>query len=244
MEIIKAEVPDIVVAHDPAALEERDELVVKAAGFVRVTNESEADRASRHCQAMKRLVSDTEKNRKQIKEPVQKLGKAIDAMAKSFIESLNAEIKRIGGLITTFSIEQKEKAEAEQRKIEEERQQKLLEAKAAQEKADAAARKAAKKNQGLSAAEEAILAEQEADQKRQEAEEALRAPNAEQRKVSGTVNRTVLRYKITDPVKVYATHPHFFSLVEKRSVINDTITKDTKIEGMEVWEESVVGFRS
>jgi hypothetical protein len=244
MDIIKAQIPDIVVGYDPKAVEEKDELVLKAKEFVAITSASDADRASRHCQAMKRLVSDTEKDRKRLKSPINDLAKSVDASAKKFVLKLDEELKRIGGLINAFKAAEEEKLAEEKRRRDAEIQKKLLEAQKAEEEAKAKEAEAVSENAGLSEAEEAILAEEEAKRKREEAEAMLRAKEPEKRKITGTISRKVVKWEILDVEAVFASHPDWFELVPKRSKINDCVSAKMEVPGMRIWEEAVTAFRA
>ena len=244
MEIIKAEIPAVVVGHDEEAIKERDELLVKAATFVTVRTASEADRVSRHCQSLKRLVSDTEKDRKALKAPVNTIGKAIDLSAKEFVARIHEELKRLGGLVTAWDTAERERIEAEKLKAELEKQKKLAEAREAEEQAKKAAEAATESEAGLSEAESALLAQEEADRKKAEAEAAIREKEPETKKVSGTIRRMVTRWVIEDKAKVFAAHPEWFEIVPKKATINERVFAGMEVPGMKIWEEVATSFRS
>jgi len=244
MEIIKAQIPAVVVGHDEEAIKERDELLVKAATFVTVRSASEADRVSRHCQSLKRLVADTEKDRKALKAPVNKIGKAIDESAKKFVERIQEALNRLGGLVTAWDTAERERIEAEKAKAELEKRKLIEEAKKAEELARKAAESATEENAGLSEAESALLAQEEADRKKAEVESALRAPEPEKAKVSGTIRRKVVRWVIEDKAKVFEAHPDWFEIVPKKATINERVFAGMEVPGMKIWEEVATSFRS
>ncbi len=246
--------------------------------------------AAEYCRTVNTELGIVEKSRKDVKGPVTKLGKQIDAVADDFCAPLQSEVRRIAQLVSRFHVAELERVAEENRKRQAEldaRQAELMKAEAlAREAADIArkaaeareaelVRKEAEAEQARKAAEAAaqqpatalpaaepakapepaeptladqssnlaMMAEEQAEQKRQELAAAAAVPEQVAARAPGMVARKVVKFEITDAVAVFAKWPNFFDLVPKRGVINDTIFDGFETEGMRVWVEDDMSFR-
>jgi len=101
------------------ALKRREDLLAKASTVTAVTSNDESYEAAYHVRDIAAMRIEVDKSRKEIKEPVIRIGKLIDSTAKEFLEDLQAEEDRIKGLIGAHAEDvAKAKAEAEQRERE------------------------------------------------------------------------------------------------------------------------------
>lgn len=225
---------DIII--DPAAAQMKAEALAAAAGVARVTNLEESGVASFHLRGLAKIRIDVEKCRKTVKEPVLAIGKRIDQAAKEFLAEIEAEEKRLDGMIGAHAQEVarlKAAREAEERRIAEE-------ARRAREEAERAA--AAAENSRKMAD---VIAARQAEQERQRAAQAsLAAANdtAAARVADGV--RFVWDFEVLDAHRLAANHPDLVRIEVKRAEMLAAI-KDAAESGacMEeaAWEE--VGIR-
>ena len=101
------------------ALTRRQDLLDAATTVTTVTDNDESSAASRHVRNLAALRIEVDKCRKEIKEPVIRIGKLIDTTAKEFLLDIEAEEARIKGLIGDHALEvAKAKAEVERKERE------------------------------------------------------------------------------------------------------------------------------
>ena len=101
------------------ALTRRQDLLDAATTVTTVTDNDESSAASRHVRNLAALRIEVDKCRKEIKEPVIRIGKLIDTTAKEFLLDIEAQEARIKGLIGDHALEvAKAKAEAERKERE------------------------------------------------------------------------------------------------------------------------------
>jgi hypothetical protein len=144
----------------PQAAEQKKEVLALASTVTAVSDNDEsfqAQFASRKLAAMRIAV---EKCRKDVKEPVNRIGKMIDNAAKEFVAEIEAEEKRITKLVGDHAAEVariKREKEAEERRL-------MDEARAKREAEEAAAAKAASTGKISD-----IIAARKAEEERREA---------------------------------------------------------------------------
>lgn len=208
---------------------------------------------------IQREATAVEDMRKKLKTPHIEAGRRIDKLAGDYIDPLVVEQKRIGKLVSQFQEAEERRVAEEERKRQDEIARLEAEAVRKQKELETALEAKRKKNEELPVAptdksqEEAYIQANIAANKSHEALQAAIAVQSEvavyaaspvmKHKEAGTAVRKVVRWRIDDPLKVYATWPHFFSLEPKKSVINGTVSKDFKCDGMTIWEETDTGFR-
>lgn len=133
-----AETARMAIDEQLAALAARKAELLEALPRVKCTNSDEAGKCADMVKAIKKLVGKADSIRKDEKEQYAEAGKAVDAAAKGFSAALiDAEIQ-IRGLLDGFARAERERAAAEQRRIEAE-QRLERERIAAQEAKDRAA---------------------------------------------------------------------------------------------------------
>lgn len=123
----------------PEAEKRKADLLVTSRHVTSVASNDDSGNAQRVSRALAAMRIEVEKCRKEVKEPVNRIGKLIDATAKNFLADIIEEEARITKLVGEHAEEvariKREKEEAERRAFEE--------ARAAREAAEAAAAAAA-----------------------------------------------------------------------------------------------------
>ena len=246
------------LALDAGATRKQTELLELGAGITDVTNGDGQTLAVLAMQEIKAWLKKVEAARKTVKEPVLDVGKRIDAIAARHCEPLEFEFQRLSKLVSFFQEDERKRvAEAEAARQAEIRRLAQIEAdKIAEENRRIEAQRLAElKLQKDSAKkrelEAAIKAEAEANKAKAEAaaatvavEAAIRAPLPEAQRESGMVVKKVVKWEITNAAKLYAQFPAWFDLVPRKAVINASVSKDTAIEGLKVWEETQTTVRA
>jgi Na+-transporting methylmalonyl-CoA/oxaloacetate decarboxylase gamma subunit len=193
----------------PEALARRAELIIAAGAVQSVASNDDSGDAAVHVRRLAALRIEVEKCRKEIKEPVNKIGKIIDLTAREFLADVEAEENRIKKLIGNYADEvaaAKRAAELAERRA-------FEEARAAREAAEAAA--AAAENTGKVSA---IIAAKQAEKERQEALAARMEASAEvaTTKIAEGV-RFVVDYEIVDVRAFLTASPHLCEITVRRS---------------------------
>lgn len=107
---------ELTITHEAAL--RKAQLLAAAQGIVHVTDNDQSANAQHYSRRLARMRIEVEKCRKEVKEPVNRIGKLIDQTAKDFLLEVEAEEKRITQLVGDHAQEvQRLKAE----KIREER---------------------------------------------------------------------------------------------------------------------------
>lgn len=171
--------PDAVTATG-AALVLRDTLLERARKGTSITSPEQAQRAAAFLKELAHFTRTIEDTRAAVKAPILEAGKKIDAVARTLTVDIEAEAKRIGGLVATFQAEQKRKEEEARRKQWEEQERIRLDAekkeREAREKADAEERerqrKAREEQDKLRAAADRARSEEGRAKREQELKEA------------------------------------------------------------------------
>lgn len=195
----------------PEAEARKAQLLTAAGGITTVTSNDESADAQVQSRRLAQMRIEVEKSRKAVKEPVNRIGKLIDSTAKNFLDSLEAEEKRITQLIGRHAAEV-----AELKRIKEEEERRAFEeARAAREAAEAAA-EAAESTGKISD----IIAAKEAEKHRSEALAARMDASAEvaSTKVAEGV-RFAWDFEVTDIHTLYATDSELVEVTPRRAAI-------------------------
>jgi len=195
----------------PEALARRAELIIAAGAVQSVASNDDSGDAAVHVRRLAALRIEVEKCRKEIKEPVNKIGKIIDLTAREFLADVEAEENRIKKLIGNYADEvaaAKRAAELAERRA-------FEEARVAREAAEAAA--AAAENTGKVSA---IIAAKQTEKERQESLAARMEASAE----VATTNvaqgvRFAWDFEVVDMKLLADVKPDFVEMTERRAVI-------------------------
>jgi len=219
---------------------------------------------------IKRLLKEVEEGRQAAKAPALDIGRKIDAAAKEFVATLEAEANRLTGLLVAYETQQqriareaeakrqaeirRQEAEARAAKIEIER--KAREAEVARQAAERAAREATNAQARAKAQEEARKAQEEQQQaaaekaKQEEAQrlqqaETLRAPAPAVTRAAGTAASSPWVFDVIDIKALHAARPELVDLVIRRQ---DTITRirqgEREIPGLRIYQDTRVTVRT
>lgn len=225
----------------PDALAKKQDLILLASDVSHVDDNEESAIAQRHVRNLAALRILTEKSRKEVKEPVNRIGKMIDKTAKDFIESVELEEKRIARLIGSHA----EAVAAERRRLEAEERRKAEESRLAREAAERAAEEAANKRTiaNIIAAKKAAEARLPALAERMKAAEETASA-----KVSSSV-RFTWDFEVEDIHLLYAIETGLVDLTPRRSAILAAIKElddeglDVEIPGLRIFKKPVVSTR-
>jgi len=178
------------------AIQRKTEMLLSSLNILVVTDNDESAVAQRHTRQLAAMRIEVEKSRKLVKEPVNRIGKMIDAAAAEFLIEITAEEGRIKQLIGRHAEE-------------------VLRVKAEAERAERAAFEAARA--AREAAEEggiaAIIAAKQAAAEKLEASAEVAAT-----KVADGV-RFAWDFEIDDIAAVYRVAPEFVNLEVKRAAV-------------------------
>jgi len=195
----------------PEAEARKQELIQSAALVSVVSSNEDSAKAQFVSRKLAQMRIEVEKSRKLVKEPVNRIGKLIDATAKNFLDELEAEEKRIGKLVGEHALEVariKEEKEREERRA-------FEEARAAREAAEAAS--LAAESTGRIAD---VIAAKKAEQERHATLAARIEASAE---VAGTKVADGVRFAwdfdVTDMTLLAAIKPDFVEMTPRRAVI-------------------------
>ena len=176
---------------------QRKSMILSMSAFVTsVTSNDDSAAAQFHTRSLAAMRIEVEKSRKLVKEPVNRIGKMIDAAAADFMVEINAEEGRIKQLISKHA-EEVMRIKAEKERIEREAFE-----------AARAAREAAEEG-GIAA----VLAAKKATAEKLEASSEV----ASTRLADGI--RFAWDFEVDDIAAVYAAEPMFVSMEIKRSTV-------------------------
>lgn len=215
----------------PEAEARKAVLLKQAASITTVTSNDESADAQVQSRRLAQMRIEVEKSRKLVKEPVNRIGKLIDSTAKNFLDSLEAEEKRITRLVGDHATEvARIKAEKER-----EERRAFEEARAAREAAEAAAVAA----EATGKVSDIVTAKQ-AEKERQEALAARMEASAE---VAGTKVAEGVRFawdfEVVDMGQVYQSAPDFVTMEIKRAAVLAWF-RTMEAEGMDVAANAAV----
>ena len=239
-ELLEVRLIDNGINTTPEALEIASNLHTELTAIVVVNSPATQAAAVAVAVQAQRFLKDVEASRKAVKEPVIEVGRKIDALAKELSEPVTAEMKRVGLMVAKFQQieadrvrkEQQERAEAERKAMQ------------AKFEAEEAARKAAAAMETEADLNAAIAAEAEAKRKQEQMYAQLTAPAPAPVKASGSINRQVLKYEVTDIAAAYAAAPHLFTLEISPSAVKATCNANSKVPGIRFWMENATSFKS
>lgn len=237
------------VTIDPKVVGQRDYLVRDAKCIVAVTCDLELELAACTLQDIKGLLKRAEESRKEIKEPVLLLGRAVDATAKEFAAALEAEVARIGRLVADYTEKQRRAAAEAERKRQEELSRIEADRVAAEQ---AAQKKAAEEANNAKSPEEAETVAARVQETREAiAQDAakrtadiLLAPAPAAPKIKGVSVAKSWRFSVEDVEALYRARPDLVELVPSVRRINEAIKGGQQIQGLRVWEQTKVGVRA
>lgn len=232
----------------PEALRSKGVTIESCATVTKVENEFDAEVAGTVLVEVAGLLKDCERARKQIKQPVLDLCRAIDSTAEAFTADLEKHSARIRNLIGAYNA----RVEEEQRRVERKRQEEL--ARIERERIAAEAEAKRKANEALKAAaspeqaETAVVAA-EAEVKRVEtnaAQQAALAPVVPRvAAIAGVSVALVWKFEVLDVNELHKANPQFVTLTHKAREINAAISAGARnIPGLRIWEEKGVKVRS
>lgn len=209
------------------ALAYRDQLLA-ASSPIKEVNEFTIEAASDALRLLQEATRTVEGQRVEIKAPVLKLGKEIDAAAKQFSGPLEAEASRLSRLIGAH-------VEAERRRVAEaeaERQRIIRENEEAARVAEAEAQKAAAA---------AFLADDPAPPPPPPAPLApLPPPAAPFVAPAGIQTRKTWKYEVADMAALYAARPDLVTLEPNgRAILSElSKTEGAPVPGLKIWQEA------
>ena len=217
----------------PEAEARKLELMQSAARVLAVCDNDESADAQRVIRSLAGMRTLVEKNRKEVKEPVIRIGKLIDQVAKDFLSGIEGEETRVRKLVGDHAAEVarvKAAAEAAERKA-------FEDARAAREAAEAAAAKAEEtRNIGdVIAARQAEMARQEAAAARLDASDETAAA-----KVADGV-RFAIDFEVTDIELLAKERRDLVTVTEKRAAILAELRDAGHPESDDYWK--AIGLR-
>ena len=211
---------------------------------------------------IKAHVTAVEKTRKEIKEPFLQMGRAIDDAAKSHVNELESELKRLNNLIGSFEDARRREQEAQERARRAEEARLAEEQRKAQQEADRLAEEARKKAeaaaakgkelttaQKVKALEEQLQAEEEAEARERELrrleEERMTArQRAEEAKPTGGALREEIDIEVTDINALYKSMPACVKLTPDLAMIKAMIKSGQYLPGVIATKRHVFATRS
>lgn len=242
-DIIKFELPDITIAIEPLIIAERDNLRDQASTIQAVTTEVQNDFAVRTAQGIKRLLKSIEKDEKRTRQAFDACKETVHLELGKFTAVMVQEYERLVKLTAEFDQARCERMRKEEEAIRLRIAAQLAEEAKAKEEAAAALSLAQSEEASMEVISAALEAADRAEQLKEAAEEAIRTPLPTVERAQGQTRREVVRWEIVDTAKVFAVKPQWFSLVAKRSVINEEVVKGYELDGLKVWVEVEHGIR-
>lgn len=246
--------------------------VIEAAKFcpAAVTDADTQVEVTNAVRDIKRLLKEVEEGRQAAKAPALDIGRKIDAAAKEFVATLEAEANRLTGLLVGYETEQRRIAaeaeakrqaeirrqEAEARAAQAEIERKAREAEQARLAAERAAREATNAEARAKAQEEARKAheaQQQAVAEKAKQEEAtklqqaelLRAPAPVVTRAAGASVSAPWTFEVVDIKALHAAKPELVELSVKRSDVLAVIRGGAReIPGLRIYQDTKVTVRA
>jgi len=180
----------------PEAEARKASLIEKSSAITTVASNDDSSAAQRHTRALAAMRIEVEKSRKLVKEPVNRIGKMIDAAAADFLEEITAEENRIKKLVGAHAEE-------------------VLRIKAEKEAAERAAFEAARaaKEEAENGGIAAVLAAKKALAEKLQSSNEVAAT-----RLAGGI-RFAWDFEVADLAAVYDLAPQFVTLEIKRATI-------------------------
>jgi hypothetical protein len=230
---------ELTIATDAA--EQKKELLTLATTVVQVKDNDESFAAQRVSRSLAQMRIAVEKCRKEVKEPVNRIGKMIDQAAKDFVADIEAEEKRITKMVGDHA------AEVARIKAEREREERRLmdEARAKREAEEAAAAKA----QSTGKISDIIAAKRAEEERKAAADERMEASNeVAAAKIADGV-RFAWDFEVVDVHALYHAEPDLVSLSAKTSLVIAALKEleaeglPAEIPGIRAFKKAVVSSR-
>jgi hypothetical protein len=246
-------VGSVEIAIDPKAVAARDEAIENAHLVVTIRTHNQAVAGADALRGLRAITKAVESSRTTAKAPVLELGRRIDAAAKEFNASAEAEIARITAMLTAHETEQRRiDAEAERKRQEEARRRqaeeaaRLAEIARQQQEAARAERAAVNESERAAAETRRMVAEQAAATERAAAAE--RQANlpvvTERPKVVGTVVREEWNFDVLDLKAFAETYPDLVEITVRRSAVLEKIRLGCRqMAHTRIYTETKVGVR-
>lgn len=194
-----------------------------AAGLIgKVRNAGDQENAVDAMKQLKRVISETERSRKEVKQPVIDFGRLIDGTARTFVDEVQKEFNRVARAVSDFQSLEAEKVRAaealrlaELAKIEREREAAIAKAKSVEEV------EAIRED-----ADTKALAESQKVEKQQPA------------RVQGQVVREVWDYEVTDIHTLARCHPNCVKITPLSGEIKQLLEMGVDVKGVRGWKET------
>lgn len=230
IELKDFEVPSVFIL--PDAIEKRDNLIQQCKGITVVDDSFVNECAVEILRDVARMKADVEKTRKQLKQPVLDLGRAIDGAAKDFLTSLGDAERGVKKLVDSYAAEQRRiQFEAERKRREEEER-------IAKEKAEAA-----RKLEEAKTAEEQQAAKAVVEEKVKEQADLKLSPVKTEEKSEGMSVRVSKDFEIQDIEALWKARPDLVHMMPKRSAILEAIKTVDSIPGIKIFEKTSTSIR-
>jgi hypothetical protein len=242
--IVLDKVDQVGVTLRPDAEEKRDKLIAAAAAITVVETAEQQEEAVACLGRIKTMLNAVEAARKVVKGPVIGLGKKIDDIAKRYCEPATDAFDRVQDLLDDYQRKEQERVAGLERQRQAEIERLRLVEEQARKDLAKAEKAAAKPKAGLNEAEQAALAEDDLFKATRATAVAASTPPATVAKTPGMAQRPTVEFEVTDKEALFKERPHWFDLIPKRSIIRAEITKETKLPGIRVWEETKLVVRS
>ena len=217
-----------------SAFDLRDEILLDVGTITKVTTIDEANSAAEAIKSLKDFTRKIESSRKDVKDPVVQLGKAIDKVAKDLTEDLDTEAKRISRILGDYQAEQDRiRRKAEREAAEEERR--------IREEADAKAQKAIDSGRSVDSKLEKI----EAKTFEQTAAVRAVAQQAAPAKIAGLATRKVIKFEVDDIQALAASRPELVKMEANTSAITAILRSNPNLilPGIRHWTENTTVVR-
>jgi len=223
----------------------RDGLLIESRAIVLVGDAQTQDHAASMGREIQKHLKEVEEARIALTSPLLSAQRRLMELKQAHCEPLEAEKKRLGGLVSGFQL-----AEA-QRVLEEERQRNA-EIMRLHEERETARRAAEEAQRAAAAATEtneialdiaAGMAQEQLAQAEQQTYAAIVAPLPEPVKAVGASTKMKLCHEVTDIHALYKARPELCEIKVKPSAVNAICKITDKIPGLKLWQEPVTIFR-
>lgn len=207
----------------------RNSLIAQSVVITEISDDFTAETAGGALKLLQEMARAVEAQRSEVKAPVLKLGKDIDAVAKGFVGPLETEINRLRLMLGTYLDEQRRKAAEAERA----RQEAIAKA-AAEEAARKAAPAPADEFEAAMAAPSAI------------AFPPPLPPPVAYVPPAGIQTRNLWKYEVTDIVALHKARPDLVVLEPHGRAILAALSAATgtpNIPGLRVWQEATATSR-
>tara|TARA_R110000782_G_scaffold52263_4_gene112134 strand:+ start:13507 stop:14241 length:735 start_codon:yes stop_codon:yes gene_type:complete len=215
------------------ALERREELIAEVSLFNKVDSAIENEIAVQHMQALKVLGDECEKERKIVKDPITKYGKAIDAKSNWYKEEPREQYRRLGKLCADFQALEAAKVKAAEaaRRVE-------LEAE------ERARQEALAKVESIDEQNEVNEQYNEAQRERSQAALASNETPIAPSRAKGQVVKVDWRIEVTNADQLARAHPNCVKITPILPEIKMLLNEGFSIMGIRAEKVTTVGVRA